>query len=62
MEKVVRIYNSFEEADKDNARQISKMSIQERLDAFGELQSRVFGKKWTETPIKKVVSIEKVNW
>lgn len=62
MEKVVRIYNSFEEAEKDNARQISKMSIQERLDAFGELQAKVFGKEWTETPIKKIVSIEKVSW
>ncbi len=62
MEKVVRIFNSFDEADKDNAKRMAEMSISERLDMFGELQARVFGEKWTNNPIKKVISFEKVDW
>jgi hypothetical protein len=40
MEKVVRIFNSFEEADVADALSRGRMSPQERVDIFCELRER----------------------
>jgi hypothetical protein len=40
MEKVIRIFDSFEEADAEDALSRAKMSPQERVDIFFELRER----------------------
>jgi hypothetical protein len=40
MEKVIRIFDSFEEADAEDAVSRAKMSPQERVDIFFELRER----------------------
>lgn len=62
MEKVVRIYNSFEEQEKAETEFRSKQTIAERLKEFGILQKRVFGDQWGDSPIKKTVKLEKLDW
>jgi len=62
MQKIVRIYNSFEEADKDEAKRRSEMSVEERLAVFAAIQERVWGERWTDAKLERVVSIEKLEW
>ena len=42
MEKTVRIFNSFEEADAADALSRSQMSPQERVDVFFAIRERAF--------------------
>ena len=58
MEKVVRIYNSFEEQEKADIARRNAMSIKERLNEFAVIQERVWGKAWTDTPIVRKVTFE----
>ena len=58
MEKVVRIYNSFEEQEKAEIARRNAMSVQERFHEFAVIQERVWGEAWTETPIVRKVTFE----
>ena len=62
MEKVVRVYTSFEEQEKAEIDRRSAMSIQERLNEFAIIQQRAWGKAWTDDPIRKKVSFEFLDW
>jgi len=62
MEKRVRIYNSFEEAEADEVRRRAKMSVDERLREFSEIQKRVWGEEWTGKRIRRVASYEQLTW
>ena len=62
MEKIVKIYTSFEEQENADIARRSAMTIQERLDEFAIIQQRVWGKAWTDEPIMKKVSFEFLDW
>lgn len=62
MEKTVKIYNSFEDEKKADAQRMSKMSIEKRMDEFGAIQARAWGKSWTDSKIQKKVSVESLEW
>jgi hypothetical protein len=42
MEKVVRVFNSFEEADEANDRERQSLTPEERVEAFLQIQQRGF--------------------
>ena len=62
MEKVVKIYNSFQAAETANSSRLSLMSIEDRLKEFAVIQQRAWGKRWTETAIVKKITFEDVQW
>ena len=62
MEKKVRIYNSFEDAEKTEKERISAMSFEQRMNEFGAIQERAWGHLWTESKIQKKVSFELLEW
>lgn len=62
MKKVVRIFNSCEEENLAESKRLSEMTVQERLNEFGVLQTRVWGKSWTDTPIIKTAVCEELPW
>ena len=62
MKKVVRIFNSFEEENAAKQKRRAEMTIQERLNEFGVLQARVWGKSWTDTPMIKTAVCEELPW
>ena len=62
MEKVVKIYNSFQDESESEAKRISNMTIDERFAEFGALQERVWGTKWTQAKLVKNVTYERVSW
>ncbi len=61
MEKVVRIYTSFKEEEKAHYKRLSLMNIKERLDEFGVIQERTWGKLWSNSPIVKKIVIDKIG-
>ena len=62
MEKVVKIYDSFQAAEAANSSRLSRMSIEDRLKEFAIIQQRVWGKLWTETAIVKKITFEDIQW
>jgi hypothetical protein len=62
MEKVVRIYNSFEESETAHYARLAAMTIPERINEFEILQKRFFGKQWSDKPIVKQATIETLKW
>ena len=62
MEKIVRIYNSFQAEATAHYARLSAMTVTERIKEFEILQKRCFGEQWGNTPIKKQVSIELLKW
>ena len=62
MEKKVQIFYSFEDENAAEDKRRSMLTARERWKEFGILMERCWGKNWTKQPIKKVVSIEKINW
>jgi hypothetical protein len=62
MEKVVRIYNSFQEEEIAHYARLSAMTIPERINEFEILQKRFFGEQWSNRPIVKQASVELLKW
>ena len=62
MEKVVRIYNSFEESETAHYARLAAMTISERINEFEILQKRFFGEQWSSRPIAKQVTVESLKW
>lgn len=60
--KAVKIFGSFEEEEKAESQRRSAMTVSDRLEEFAVIQERVWGDKWTRTPIARKVSFEKVKW
>lgn len=60
--KKIRMFSSFEEENKAEKARMAVMTPDERLKEFGILQERLWGKRWTDEPIKRVMSWEKVTW
>lgn len=62
MEKVVKIYASFQEKEIAHYARLSAMTITERINEFEILQKRFFGEQWSNTPIVKQASVELLKW
>jgi hypothetical protein len=62
MKKVVRIFNSFEEEETAERERRAAMTMVERLEEFAVIQTRIWGKSWTDTPISKKVVWEDLPW
>ena len=58
----VKVFSSFEEENRAEYRRRARMTPMERLEEFGKLQERAWGKKWTEEPMVKVATFEKLPW
>ena len=58
----VEVFSSFEDENRAEHRRLAKMTPFERLDEFAILQERVWGKKWTDEPMVKIATYEKVSW
>lgn len=58
----VAVFSSFEEENAAEHRRLAKMTPTERWNEMAILQVRVWGKKWTDEPIVKVATWEKVDW
>ena len=58
----VEVFTSFEEENRAEHRRLRNMTPKERWDELAVLQARVWGDKWLREPMKRVVSIEKVEW
>lgn len=61
-ERVVKIYESFDDEEQAEQQRRSGMSISERLHEFSILQERAWGRRWTNTSITKQVAFEKLDW
>lgn len=60
--KIFAVFHSFEEENEAEYRRRALMTPEERLSEFGRIQTRVWGKKWTKEPMKKIAFAEWVNW
>ncbi len=58
----VKIFSSFEEENEAEHSRLAAKTPEQCLDEFAILQERLWGKKWTEEPIVKVATWEKVPW
>lgn len=60
--KKIRVFSSFVEENKAEYKRMASMTPDERFEEFGVLQERLWGKRWTKEPMKRVMSWEKVKW
>jgi len=60
--KMVEVFFSFEEENSIEYSRRKKMSPEDRIREFYEIQCRRWGKDWQKIPIRKVVSFEEVSW
>lgn len=58
----VEIFDSFEAENQAEHRRLARMTPLERLQEMAVLQERLWGERWTSTPIEKVASWEWVDW
>lgn len=58
----IEVFSSIEEENLAEYRRRARMTPMERMEEFAILQERVWGKKWTKEPIKKVIRFEKISW
>ncbi len=58
----VAIFDTLEAENEAEYFRRARMTPEQRLDEFARLQARVWGKKWTEDPMIKVVTWEKTKW
>ncbi len=58
----IRVFTSLEEENQFEILRMQTMTPSQRLDEVAILQKRTWGDKWTKTPIKKIISYEKVSW
>lgn len=58
----MKVFSSLEEENRAEHKRLAAMTPEERLKEFGELQARVWGKKWTEERMVKKITYEKVPW
>jgi hypothetical protein len=56
------VFSSFEEENSAEHLRLAGMTPSQRLDEFALLQKRVWGTRWTEKPMKKIASVERVSW
>ncbi|MBN1130202.1 MAG: hypothetical protein JXA71_14515 [Chitinispirillaceae bacterium] len=59
--RTLAFFPSLEDENTVERRRQARMSPQERLREVALLQERVWG-KWTEKPMKRVISFERVTW
>lgn len=57
----VSVFSSFEDENRAEHRRLASMTPEQRWDEFAVLQERVWGEKWTNTPIEKKVRFEILN-
>lgn len=58
----VRVYQSFEEEDRDESRRRRALTPADRDREFSHVQRRAFGPGWTSTPMRTTAWWEKVGW
>jgi hypothetical protein len=60
--KAVSVFSSIDQENEAEYRRRAKMTPAQRLDEFATLQERLWGRRWTHEPMKRIVSIEKITW
>lgn len=58
----VEVFSSFEDENRAEHRRLALLTPMQRMEEFAILQERMWGKKWTEEPMVKIVTIEKLSW
>lgn len=58
----VRVFSSFEEENAAEHRRLAGMSHHDRLQEFAVLQVRRWGESWSQTPMQRTVTWERVRW
>ena len=56
------VFSSFEEENRAEHRRLAAMSPEERCQEMAVLQERVWGSRWTSTPIEKIARWEELSW
>ncbi|KAA3660578.1 MAG: hypothetical protein DWQ10_06370 [Calditrichaeota bacterium] len=58
--KDVKVFSSIEEENAYEYSRRKEQSPEERFQEFARLQAQRWGKNWIQTPIKKIVTFEKL--
>lgn len=58
----VRVFSSFEEENAAEHRRLAGMSPHDRLREFGVLQARRWGESWSQEPMQRKVTWERLRW
>jgi hypothetical protein len=61
-EKLIRIYQSFEDENQAECKRRAQMTPQERCREFSVIQARVWGERWQLKPIKREATWEILDW
>lgn len=55
-------FSSFTEENIAEYARRARMTVAERFAEFAVIQERAFGKAWTEAPIERIATMEKLDW
>ena len=58
----VRVFASFEEENAAEHRRLAGMSPHDRLQEFAVLQARRWGESWSQAPMQRIVTWERISW